>query len=392
MPFDFDQKIDRRHTGSLKWGKYSHTDIVPLWVADMDFASPPAIVKALEERVRHGVFGYTRPYPSLDESVVEYLRRSHGVEIDPSWIVWLPGCVPALSMACGATGEPGACVLTNTPIYPPFLHVHRDSGRKLISVPLAYNRATNSDHQFDFDAMEAAMTPDTRVFLLCNPHNPTARVFNQAELDQLMEFCLKHDLIMCSDEIHCDIIFNDAGSRHHSAIGFPEEIRNRTITLLAASKTYNVAGLACAYAVVPDPVLRRKFIHAGGKLIPEISPLSFHATEMAYRQGEPWRLALMQYLQANRDALSAFLQDKIPAIKMTRMEATYLAWLDVRELELKEPGKHFETHGVGLSNGADFGAPGFLRLNFGCPRRTLEKAFSRMETAVNQVPQASGGA
>ena len=267
MQFDFDQEIDRRHTGSLKWDKYRDSDVLPLWVADMDFASPPAVVEALHRRVNHTVFGYSRAHQELIDATVEYLHRAHEITVDPSWIVWLPGCVPALSMACGAAGKPGEHVITNTPVYPPFLHVHRDSGRQLINVPLAFDSESNSGYTMDFDAMEAAVTKDTRIFLLCNPYNPAGRVFNRSEIDQLIDFCDRHNLTLCSDEIHCDLIFDDAGSKHHSAISFAEPIRSRSITLLAASKTYNVAGLACAYAVIPDPTLRRRFIHAGGKLI-----------------------------------------------------------------------------------------------------------------------------
>lgn len=385
LEFDFDQEIDRRNTGSLKWEKYAGTDVLPMWVADMDFASPPAVIEALQQRVAHAVFGYSRPHKSLIEATLAYLKEAHGVEVDPTWIVWLPGCVPALSMACGATGAPGASVMTNSPVYPPFLHVHRDSGRELINVPLAYDSSSNSGYTFDFDAMEAAVTPETRVFLLCNPHNPAGRVFSPAELEKLIKFCDRHSLLLCSDEIHCDLVFDDADSPHQTAIGFPDSIRDRTITLLAASKTYNVAGLACAYAVIPDATLRRKFIAAGGKLIPEISPLSFHATEASYRHGEPWRKALMAYLKINRDTLSIFIGDKLAPIKMAPMEATYLAWLDVRELGLENPGAHFEKHGVGLSNGSDFGAPGFLRVNFGCTLKTLKEALRRMEEAVVAV-------
>ena len=385
LEFDFDEEIDRRNTGSLKWEKYAGTEVLPLWVADMDFASPSAVVNALQKRVAHSVFGYSRPHASLVEATIGYLKRVHCVDVDPSWIVWLPGCVPALSMACGATGEPGASVMTNSPVYPPFLHVHRDSGRRLINVPLACDATTNSGYTFDFDAMEAAVTADTRVFLLCNPHNPAGRVFNDAELADLIEFCNRHQLVLCSDEIHCDMVFDDCASPHRTAIGFPESIRERTITLLAASKTYNVAGLACAYAVIPDPSLRRNFVAAGGKLIPEISPLSFHATEASYRDGEPWRLAMMAYLKANRDALSTFVTEHLAPIKMAPMEATYLAWLDVRALGLANPGEHFEAHGIGLSNGSDFGAPGFLRLNFGCTRKTLDEGMARMADAVNTI-------
>lgn len=385
----FDQCIDRRHTSSLKWDRYADRDIIPLWVADMDFRSPPVVVEALRQRIAHEVFGYTRPSSGLNESVVSYFQRAHGVTVDPDWIVWLPGCVPALSMACGAAGNPGDQVLTCTPVYPPFLHVHRDSERQCQTVPLVTN--AEGRYQIDMDALEAAVTSTTQVFLFCNPHNPVGRVYSRAEVEAVAEFCARHDLLLCSDEIHCDLILDEA-VRHVPVLALPPELSAGTITLMAASKTYNIAGLACALSVIPDASLRRRFVRAGGKRIPEISPLGFAATEAAYREGEPWRQELLAYLRGNYQAIARCIASEVPEISITPLQASYLAWLDVRRLGLEQPADYFERHGLGFSDGRDFGAPGFLRMNFACPRALLEKALQRLKAAVCRSERSEGPA
>ena len=381
MPeFSFDDVIDRRHTGSIKWDRYAHTEILPLWVADMDFASPPAVLDALQRRIRHGVFGYTKATESLYDTVLQYLRDRHQTTVDASWIVWLPGIVPALSMSCGCAGVPGDRVLTCSPVYPPFLHVHRDSARQLDVVPMLV--ADDGRYVLDWESLERAVTPATKVFLFCNPHNPVGRVFSRDEVAAVAAFCDRHHLIWCADEIHCDLILDESRTPHTSALSFDHGVRDRTILLMAASKTYNIAGLACAFAIIPDPALRRAFLRAAGKRLAEISPLSFVATEAAYRAGEPWRQELLNVLRSHRDFLDGTIRAHLPQIAMTPLEATYLAWLDVRGLPLDSPHHFFEEHGLGFSNGTDFGTPGFMRMNFGCPRATLAQAVARLQQAV----------
>jgi cysteine-S-conjugate beta-lyase len=367
MSFDFDTIYDRRETASLKWQRYAGRDILPLWVADMDFAAPPCVLAAIQRRLLHPVLGYSTAPASATASVVEYLARQHGVAADPSWIVWLPGLVPAKSMACRATGAPGDSVITLTPIYPPFLHVHKDAEKQLITVPLAQD-TPDGVWRIDFAALETAVTPSTRVFLFCNPHNPVGRVYTRAEVQGVIDFCLRHDLLLCSDEIHCDLVLD--ALRHESALGFAGAIQERLIVLMAASKTYNIPGLALAWAVIPDARLRTAFRAAGGKLIPELNPLSYAATEAALREGEPWRQALLAYLRGLRLAQP--------------LQATYLAWLDARSLSVAHPQTHFEALGVGLSPGTDFAAPDYVRLNFGCPRATLDEALRRMAGSAAQ--------
>ena len=386
----FDSIIDRRGTDSLKWARYLGTDVLPLWVADTDFAAPPCVLDAIRRRLDHGILGYSIPPPRLNEVVVEYLVRSHHVEATPPEIVWLPGLVPAKSMACRCVGAPGDAVLTLIPIYPPFLNVHKDAGKRLITVPLASDELTNGGWRIDFDRLDAAVTPDTRVFLFCNPHNPVGRVWSQADVERLAAFCVRHELLLVSDEVHCDLILEPERTPHFSAARLTGPIRDRLIVLMAASKTYNIPGLAMAWALVPNATLRRQFRAAGGKLIPELNPLSYAATAAALEHGEPWRRELIAYLRGNRDYLEQFAAGNLSPLKLaTPIEATYLAWLDCRPLGVGDPHPFFERGGVGLSNGVDFAAPGWLRLNFGCPRPTLNEAVSRMAKAIRM---AAGGA
>ena len=383
MAIDFDMVIERRWTGSLKWQRYEGTEILPLWVADMDFAAPPVVLDAIRARLDHGVLGYSKPHPGLNGAVLEYLARVHGVEAEASWIEWLPGLVPAKSMACRAVGGAGDSVLTLTPVYPPFLSVHADAQKELIMVSLAHDEATAGGWRIDFEALEAAVRPDTKVFLFCNPHNPVGRVYTREDVERVADFCVRHGLLFVSDEIHCDLVLDAAATPHFSAARLDGPVREQMIVLMAASKTYNIPGLALAWALVPNAGLRRQFRAGGGKLIPELNPLSFHATEAALRHGESWRQELLAYLRGNRDFLADFIARRLPGLTLSLpLEATYLAWIDARELGVDHPQAYYEKAGVGLSDGRDFAGAGWLRLNFGCPRATLEEALTRMERAA----------
>lgn len=384
MAIEFDRVIERRGTGSLKWLRYEGTDVLPLWVADMDFAAPPVVLDAIRARLDHGVLGYSKPPPGLNDTVLAYLGRAHGVEAEAAWIEWLPGLVPAKAMACRAVGAPGDSVITLTPVYPPFLAVPADAEKRLITVPLAHDEATGGGWRIDFDALERAVRPDTKVFLFCNPHNPMGRVWSREDVAQAADFCLRHDLLFVSDEIHCDLVLEAGRTPHFSAARLEGPIRDRLIVLMAASKTYNIPGLALAWALVPNATVRRQFRAGGGKLIPELNPLSYHATQAALRDGEPWRQELLAYLRGNRDHLARVLAERLPRLKLAQpLEATYLAWIDARGLAVDDPQAFFEKAGVGLSDGRDFAGPGWVRLNFGCPRATLDEALRRMVAAVD---------
>ncbi len=385
MTFDFDTVFERRETDSQKWQKYAGKDILPMWVADMDFKSAPAIVEALQNRVAQGIFGYARPTAATVSAVVDALKRNYGWIIEASWLVWLPGLVCGLNVTSQAFAQPGEQVLSLTPVYPPFMTAPKNSGRESVTVPFVLN-ATEHRWEIDFEQLEKAITPKTKLFFLCNPHNPIARVFRRDELIKLADFCVRHDLILCSDEIHCDLILEAIPHIPTATLG--AEIAARTVTLMAPSKTYNVPGLGTSFAIISDPKIRATFVRATAGIVAEVTNLGFAACEAAYRDGESWRLALLEYLRRNRDLILRFVKENLPGVKSEAPhEATYLAWLNVADLKLTDPIAHFEKHGVGLSDGAFFGEPRgqHVRLNFGCPRSTLEEALRRMKVAVESA-------
>ena len=373
---EFDKVIERRGTGSTKWSKYP-ADVLPFWVADMDFAAPPFIRRALQARLDHGVFGYSETPPELVDAAIAWLAAQFEWVVSPEWLVWLPGVVTGLNLACRAIGAPGDSVMMNTPIYYPFLAVPSNGGRTAIEVPLVLE---SKRWTVDIDAMTAALDNRTRLFMFCNPQNPTGRIYERDELVALARFCEQHDLLICSDEIHCDLRL-DAERRHIPIATLSDEVASRTITLMAPTKTYNTPGLCCAFAVIPDAALRRRFCDARAGLVPSVGQLAFTAALAAYEDPSDWLPRLIAYLARNRDALETCVGE-LPGVSMTHVEGTYLGWIDVRGLALAHPMRHFETHGLGLSDGAQFHGPGFVRFNFGCPRATLDEGLRRFANAV----------
>ena len=381
MTFDFDPPVPRAGTDSQKWQKYAGRDVLPMWVADMDFKCAPAILAALHARVDHGVFGYARPVKSTVDAVVDAMERNYGWKIDAAWIVWLPGLVVGLNVTAQAFATTGDEVLTLSPVYPPFMTAPKNSARSSVQVPF---ELTGGAWTINWDALERAVTPRTKLFYLCNPHNPLARVWRRDELVRLADFCVRHDLVLCSDEIHCDLILDPALSHIPTALLSPE-IAARTITLMAPSKTYNVPGLGTSFAIIADATLRTRFVRATAGIVAEVNNLGYVACEAAYRDCEPWRQALLAYLRGNRDLLLDFVARELPGIVIEApIEATYLAWLNVAALGLADPIAHFEQHGVGLSEGSYFGAPKgrYVRINLGCTRATLAEALRRMKAAL----------
>ena len=380
--FDFDRVIDRRSLPSEKWGRYAGRDVLPLWVADMDFAAPPAVIEALHRRIDHGVFGYTDAWPSLVAAVVDGLQRDHGWTIEPDWLVWLPGVVTGFNLACAIAGAPGDGVVTAAPVYPPFLSAPDNAGRVLQRCELILQ---GGRWQWDWDALERTVDERSRLLLLCSPHNPVGRVFDEVELRRLADFAERHDLLICSDEIHCGLVL-DADRPHRPIAALDAAVAKRTITLMAPSKTWNIPALYCAFAIIPDAALRRRYRHAMRGLIPHVNVLGMVATEAAYRDGDAWRHALLAYLRGNRDRVVDAVR-AMPGLSMTVPEATYLAWIDCRDMMaargIDDPAAFFEAAGVGLSDGRFFGAPGWVRLNFGCPRATLDAALRRMAQALS---------
>ena len=388
--FDFDAVVDRRGTASFKWDRYGGRDVIPLWVADMDFRSPPAVMAALQERASHGVFGYTHASEELEATVQSMLAREYSWEVPAAWLVWLPGLVSGLNVLCRAVGAPGDEVATFVPIYPPFLSAPGFGERPVLRVSLVLSAsdraaasgtaATPGRWEMDLDLLEHALTPRTRLLLLCSPHNPTGRVWSRAELEALAEVACRHDLVIGSDEVHAGLVL-DEDKRHVPLATLGPDIAARTITLMAPSKTFNIPGLGCSFAVISDPSRRRDFCRAMEGIVPHVNLFGYVAAQAAYESGGLWLKALLAYLRDNRDLVESEI-GSMPGLSVAHVEATYLAWIDARDSGFPDPTRDFERAGVGLSDGAEFGAPGFVRLNFGCSRSLLAEGLARMKAAL----------
>ena len=377
---DFDEVVERRGTGSTKWEKYRGRDVLPFWVADMDFRAPSFVLDAIAARLHHGVLGYTETPPALIDAVLAWLTREFGWRVSSDWLVWLPGVVPGLNLACRAVGAPGSSVLIPVPVYYPFLAAPGHACRERLDVALV------RDHEqwvMPLDAFERIVRADTRLLMLSNPQNPTGRVYSEPELEAVADFCLRHDMVICSDEIHCGLVLED-GKRHLPIASLAPEIADRTITLMAPTKSYNIPGLGCAFAVIPNEGLRAAFLAARGGLLQSAGPLAFAAAIAAYRDTSDWLPSLRRYLRANAELLGAELAT-LPGVTTTPVEATCLAWIDIRSLALADPAAFFESHGLGLSIGEQFAGPGFVRFNFGCPRSTLVEGMRRFSGAVRSL-------
>jgi len=339
--YNFSKQPNRQNSGAIKWDVYRDRVVLPMWVADMDFESPPEVIQALKDRADHGVFGYTWQTPD---------------------------------------GDPGDEVLTSIPIYPPFLSAPGNQERKLAKFEMAIDK---NRWVFDFDAFENAISKKSKLFILCNPHNPLGRIFSRDELLTVAELCTKHDLVICSDEIHCDILL-DQDKPHLPMALLSPEIADRTITLMAPSKTFNIAGLGLSFAIIPNKKLRTKFERVMRGIVPHPNLFGYTAALAAYKHGGDWLAALLDYVRQNREMVFQRI-NALPGLTTTHVEATYLAWIDARELPVKDPHKFFEDAGVGLSNGREFNGRGFVRLNFGCPKTMLNQALYRMENAVKKL-------
>jgi cystathionine beta-lyase len=384
MTHDFDRTIERRGTGSSKWFRYPG-DVLPLWVADMDFASPEPVVRALRERVEHGVFGYGHQLEvtELSEVFADRLHKRYGWRVSPEALVLLPGVIPGFNVACRMLASAGEGIAMQTPLYPPLLRVPGNIGLRFDEVPLA--RDARGRYAVDLGAFEAALRPDTRILLLCNPHNPVGRVFTRDELTGLAETCLRRGVAIVSDEIHCDLVYS--AHRHLPIASLDPEIAERTVTFMAPSKTFNLAGLKCALAIIPNRGLRERFVAARLDLVQAANILGYTASLAAYRDGQPWLDDLLRYLEANRDHVARFVAEQMPGVSMVAPEGTYLAWLDCRAADLpgSDPFAFFlERARVALNDGALFGrnGQGFARLNFGCPRTQLDQGLARMRAAL----------
>lgn len=374
MTYDFDRVVDRRQSSSSKWQKFG-PDVLPMWVADMDFAAPDFVIDAIRARLEHPILGYTLKPPELIDAFLGWLEYHFAWTVDPDWLVWLPGVVPGMNLA--AQMQRDGALMIPTPVYHPFLEFAEHAGLHEIRVPMARTRKAGAvEWQMDIERMQQAITPDTHTMLICNPQNPTGRCYTYAELKELEDFVERNELVLVSDEIHCNIVLDPATEHIPLARAFPE-ITRRTISLFAATKAYNIPGLSCAVAIIPDAELRQRFLATQRGLMAGIGPLGFAASQAAFSDRGSWLPELNAYLAENLALIKQTLGDRV-----ARMQGTYLAWIDVSDMGKANTETHFARHGLGISPGAQFGEPSHVRLNFGCPRATLEEGLRRMQRAL----------
>ena len=383
MKYDFDKVVERAGTDSIKWQKYGN-DVIPLWVADMDFVCAGPIIKALHERVDHGIFGYGGPSEELKSVIRDRLKRLYGWDVPTEHIILVPGVVTSLNLAFQLFADPGESVLVQPPVYSHFITDPIYRGRTLIDVPLAKKGDT---YEIDFDAFEEAITARTRIHVLCNPHNPVGRVFRADELKRLAGICLRHNILICADEIHCDLLY--PGYRHVPIATLDDEVAQHTITLMSPSKTFNLPGLSCSFAIISNDHLRETWIKGSTGLIHHVNIMGLTAALAGFRDGQEWLDQCLSYLKGNRDLLNEYVRERLPSISMTRMEGTYLAWLDCRQSGIRGNPFHFFLEGsrVALNDGAGYGkgGEGFVRLNLACSRKLLIDALERMAGALQRL-------
>jgi cystathionine beta-lyase len=381
MTTNFVEVFDRRATDSIKWNFYAE-DVLPLWVADTDFKAAAPVIQALLERVEQGIFGYGGVTRQLREVICARLERLYAWKVNPDEIALIPGVISGFNLACQAFAGEGLGVAFQTPAYMPFLTAPGNAGSFSQDSELVQDG--EGRYTVDFDRFAGSLDEKSRVFILCNPHNPVGRVWSAAELERMGEICLERKLVICSDEIHSDLLFN--GHKHIPIASLNPELAQQSITLMSPSKSFNLPGLYCSFAVIQNEKLRNDFNAARRGLVSEGNLLGFTAAEAAYRLGEEWLAELMVYLEGNRDAMQEFIKTELPELRMLNPEGTYLAWIDCRGTGLgARPGKFFLKQArVGLNEGSVFGkgGEGFVRLNFGCPRSTLMKALEQMKLAM----------
>ena len=385
---NLDRVIDRRGTASLKWDFQKRLageeGLLPLWVADMDFPAPREVLTVLRRRVRHPVYGYTLEPESWFQAAAAWIRARHGWDLQRDWLLACPGVVPAINLAILAFTAPGDSVVIQPPVYHPFAACVRNNARQVLENPL---RLEGTAYCLDLEHLERSIDERTRLLILCSPHNPVARVWRKEELERMAEVCLRHGLIVVSDEIHCDLVL--PGHRHLPTAALSGEVARRTVTLLSATKTFNLAGLGGSLAVIADPELRRRFRAAKEALWTSVAnACSVAAAEAAWRHGAPWLERVLAYVAGNYRFLQDFLAARLPAARVFPLEGTYLAWLDFRDLgfsdaQLKERILHQAR--VWLDDGPMFGTggQGFQRLNLACPRVILQEALRRLVLALS---------
>ncbi len=377
----FDQIIERKNTSSMKWDKYKDRDIIPMWVADMDFKAPRPVLDSIEKHLDHGVLGYTLVPDELDEVLIKQLKTVYNWQVSKEWIIWLPGVVTALNAACRVFGNPNDTVVSTTPVYPPFLTAPSNSGKILVTIPMTYKKQRAC---LDFEGIEKEFKKGACLFMLCNPYNPCGTVFTRRELNELVELCASYNVVLCSDEIHSDLVL-DKDKQHIPTPCVSKRASQISFSLMAPSKTYNIPGLGCSFAIIPDDGLRNNFKSGLKGIVPSVNIFGLVAAQAAYDSCDDWLKQLIMYLRQNRDMVMERV-NRMKGCRLYPIESTYLAWIDVRDTKIEDPVHFFENAGVGLSDGKYFGQEGFIRLNFGCPASVLDEGLRRMEIALEKHP------
>ncbi len=389
MEYNFGKTNTRENSSSVKWDlreTKGGNDIIPMWVADMDFKSPVEVIDALVRRAEHGIFGYTFPSDSYKQAVLDWMKKRHNWEIEKEWIITTPGVVPALSIAVNTYTNPGDKIVIQPPVYHPFKKIIESNNRVVVE-----NRLIHQDncYRMDFANLEQVLKKGVQMLVLCSPHNPVGRVWRREELQQLVDLCDKYDTLIISDEIHSDLIM--PGYKHNVMAEISPLAGNGIVTLTAASKTFNLAGLSCSNVIIREPALRdafQKTVNRFSIALPNIFGLT--ATEAAYRYCEGWLNSLLLYIQENFNYLKNYIEENLPKINVTNLEGTYLAWLDFNEFGISDKEIDellFKKAKIWLDNGPQFGTggEGFQRINLACPRDILSQALSRLETVFNSI-------
>jgi len=385
MIYNFDEIINREGTGCIKYDVrkqvFGKSDVLPLWVADMDFKTPDFIINALKERLEHEILGYSFRTSSYNNSIVEWQMKRHQWKIRKDWLSFAPGVVTGLALAVESFSSPGDEVILQPPVYPPFFNVILNTGRKVVENPL---KKIDGRYTFDLEDLKNKITPSTKMLILCNPHNPGGMVWKKQELTALANICLENNIMMISDEIHSDIVYKS--NKHIPLASLSKDIADHCAVFMAPSKTFNVAGLSTAYVIIPDVRLLgiyKNTLNREGLSLGNV--MGNVALESAYRNGEDWLKELLDYLQDNISFIDRYLKENLPKVIMMKPEATFLAWLDFSAFTLsdEEIKQRIINSGVGLNPGIEFGkqGSGYMRLNFGCPRSVLEEALSRIAKA-----------
>lgn len=390
MKYNFDKSVNRLGTSSVKWDNldrvFGNGEVIPMWVADMDFEVPQPVIDAVVKRAQHGIYGYTDKPDPFYASIVNWMDKRHGWHINKEWITVCPGVVPALCFSVLSFTEPGDKVLLQSPVYHPFFSSIEDNNRIVVNNRL---KQENGKYVMDFEDLEAKLGSGVKAMILCSPHNPIGRVWREEELRRVGELCARYDVTIISDEIHSDLVY---GSYTHTpAASISEELALRTVTCIAPSKTFNIAGLSTSAVIIPDKALRDKFNNTLKRFGIEMSNLfGITALEAAYTDGEDWLNQVLAYLEGNLDFLVDYFNTRIPKIKVSKPQGTYLAWLDCRELGMNQQelvSFFINKAGVGMNDGAAFGpgGEGFMRMNTACPKSLLEEALKRIERAVSSI-------